>query len=145
MEIARFVLGTILLAVAALLTVQLYNGRWLSLIARPKETKKGTYYPEGTINTGKRAAWVMVACFAVVATLMAYEMAMLTGIPVFVQAATIVNNVALVAYFASLLYTLFAGRADQSYQDRSKKEGARLLLLLLGSCVVMTAVSVLFA
>ena len=105
MEIARFVLGTILLAVAALLTVQLYNGRWLSLIARPKETKKGTYYPEGTINTGKRAAWVMVACFAVVATLMAYEMAMLTGIPVFVQAATIVNNVALVAYFASLLYT----------------------------------------
>lgn len=76
---------------------------------------------------------------------MAYEMAMLTGIPVFVQAATIVNNVALVAYFASLLYTLFAGRADQSYQDRFKKEGARLLLLLLGSCVVMTAVSVLFA
>ena len=145
MEIARFVLGTILLAAAALLSVKLYNGSWLSLIARPQVTKRGTFYPAGTINTGKRAAWVMVACFAVVATLMAYEMAKLTDMPLFAQASTFLSNIALVAFCVSLLYTLFGGRSEQSYQNRFKKEGARLLLLLLGSCVVMTATAVLFA
>lgn len=145
MEIARLVIGTILLAAAALLSVKLYNGSWLSLIARPRVTKRGTFYPEGTINTGKRAAWVMVACFAVVATLMAYEMAKLADEQLFAQAATFLSNVSLVAFCASLLYTLFAGRSEQSYQDRFKKEGARLLLLLLGTCVVMTVVAVLFA
>ena len=79
MEIARLVLGVLLLVAFALLTVQLYNGRWLFLIAKPEKTKKGTFFPEGTANTGKRAAWVMVACFAVTATLMAYEMSKMTG------------------------------------------------------------------
>ena len=80
MEIARLVLGVLLLVAFALLTVQLYNGRWLFLIAKPEKTKKGTFFPEGTANTGKRAAWVMVACFAVTATLMAYEMSKMTGV-----------------------------------------------------------------
>ena len=57
MEIARLVLGVLLLVAFALLTVQLYNGRWLFLIAKPEKTKKGTFFPEGTANTGKRAAW----------------------------------------------------------------------------------------
>lgn len=144
MEIARLVLGVVLLIAAALLAVQLYNGRWLFLIAKPEKTKKGTFFPEGTVNTGKRASWVMVACFAVVATLMAYEMGKMTGVPVFIQAASILSNIALLAFCLSLLWTLFAGRKEQSYQDRFKKEGTRLLLLLLGSCAVMTAVSLLF-
>ena len=42
MEIARLVLGVLLLVAFALLTVQLYNGRWLFLIAKPEKTKKGT-------------------------------------------------------------------------------------------------------
>ena len=144
MEIARLVLGVVHLIAAALLAVQLYNGRWLFLIAKPEKTKKGTFFPEGTANTGKRASWVMVACFAVVATLMAYEMGKMTGVPVFIQAASILSNIALLAFCLSLLWTLFAGRKEQSYQDRFKKEGTRLLLLLLGSCAVMTAVSLLF-
>ena len=110
MEIARLVLGVLLLVAFALLTVQLYNGRWLFLIAKPEKTKKGTFFPEGTANTGKRAAWVMVACFAVTATLMAYEMSKMTGVPAFAQTSSILNNIALVAFCLSLLWTLFAGR-----------------------------------
>lgn len=98
MEIARLVLGVLLLVAFALLTVQLYNGRWLFLIAKPEKTKKGTFFPEGTANTGKRAAWVMVACFAVTATLMAYEMSKMTGVPAFAQTSSILNNIALVAF-----------------------------------------------
>ena len=82
MEIARLIIGAVLLVVAAALAVQLWNGRWLFLIAKPDKTKKGTFYPEGTMKTGQRAAWVMVTCFAVVATLMAYEMGVMTGVPV---------------------------------------------------------------
>lgn len=145
MEIARLVLGALLLAAAALLAVQLYNGCWLFLIAKPERTKKGTFFPEGTASTGKRASWVMVACFAVVATLMAFEMGKMTGVPVFVQAATVLSNVALVAFCLSLVWTLFAGRKEQNYQDRFKKDGVRLLVLLLGACAAMTAVSLLFA
>lgn len=145
MEIARLVFGVLLLVVAAALAVQLWNGRWLFLIAKPEKGKKGTFFPEGTIETGKRAAWVMVACFAVVATLMAFEMGKMTGVPVFVQTATILSNVALVAFCICLLWTLFSGRASQSYQDRFKGGGVRLILLLLGSCAVMTLVSLLFS
>lgn len=145
MEIARLAFGAVLLVVAAALTVQLWNGRWLFLIAKPEKTKKGTFYPEGTMKTGQRAAWVMVACFAVVATLMAYEMGRMTGVPVFVQAATVLSNIALVAFCGCMLWTLFAGRKDQSYQDRFKGGGTRLILLLLASCAVMTLVSLLFA
>lgn len=145
MEIARLIIGAVLLVVAAALAVQLWNGRWLFLIAKPDKTEKGTFYPEGTMKTGQRAAWVMVTCFAVVATLMAYEMGVMTGVPVFVQTASILSNVALVAFCLCLLWTLFSGRKDQSYQDRFKGGGTRLILLLLGSCVVMTLVSLLFA
>lgn len=144
MEIARLVLGVLLLVAFALLTVQLYNGRWLFLIAKPEKTKKGTFFPEGTANTGKRAAWVMVACFAVTATLMAYEMSKMTGVPAFAQTSSILNNIALVAFCLSLLWTLFAGRDEQNYRDRFKKDGVRLLVLLLGACAVMTALSILF-
>lgn len=145
MEIARLILGLVLLVVSAALAVQLYNGRWLFLIAKPEKTKKGTFFPEGTISTGKRAAWVMVTCFAVVATLMAFEMGVMTGVPVFVQTATILSNIALVAFCLSLLWTLFSGRKEQSYQDRFKGGGTRLILLLVASCAVMTAVSLLFS
>ena len=134
MEIARLVLGVLLLVAFALLTVQLYNGRWLFLIAKPEKTKKGTFFPEGTANTGKRAAWVMVACFAVTATLMAYEMSKMTGVPAFAQTSSILNNIALVAFCLS----------EQNYRDRFKKDGVRLLVLLLGACAVMTALSILF-
>lgn len=145
MEIARLVFGVVLLVVAAALAVQLWNGRWLFLIAKPEKSKKGTFFPEGTIETGKRAAWVMVACFAVVATLMAFEMGKMTGVSVFVQTATILSNIALVAFCVCLLWTLFSGRSSQSYQDRFKGGGTRLILLLLGSCAIMTLVSLLFS
>lgn len=145
MEIARLVIGVLLLVVSAALAVQLWNGRWLFLIAKPENTKKGTFFPEGTAKTGQRAAWVMVACFAVVATLMAFEMGRMTGVAVFVQTATILSNIALVAFCLCLLWTLFSGRNEQSYQDRFKGGGTRLILLLLASCAVMTFVSLLFA
>lgn len=86
----------------------------------------------------------MVACFAVTATLMAYEMSKMTGVPAFAQTSSILNNIALVAFCLSLLWTLFAGRDEQNYRDRFKKDGARLLVLLLGACAVMTALSILF-
>ena len=130
MEIARLVLGVLLLVAFALLTVQLYNGRWLFLIAKPEKTKKGTFFPEGTANT--------------TATLMAYEMSKMTGVPAFAQTSSILNNIALVAFCLSLLWTLFAGRDEQNYRDRFKKDGVRLLVLLLGACAVMTALSILF-
>ena len=118
MEIARLVLGVLLLVAFALLTVQLYNGRWLFLIAKPEKTKKGTF--------------------------MAYEMSKMTGVPAFAQTSSILNNIALVAFCLSLLWTLFAGRDEQNYRDRFKKDGARLPVLLLGACAVMTALSILF-
>ena len=46
MEIARLVLGVLLLVAFALLTVQLYNGRWLFLIAKPEKTKKARSSPK---------------------------------------------------------------------------------------------------
>lgn len=48
------------------------------------------------------------------------------------------------AFCLSLLWTLFAGRDEQNYRDRFKKDGVRLLVLLLGACAVMTALSILF-
>ena len=112
MEIARLVLGVLLLVAFALLTVQLYNGRWLFLIAKPEKTKN--------------------------------EMSKMTGVPAFAQTSSILNNIALVAFCLSLLWTLFAGRDEQNYRDRFKKDGVRLLVLLLGACAVMTALSILF-
>ena len=79
MEIVRFAVGIALLVASALLAVQLWNGRWQFLVARPEHTRKGTFFPAGTRETGRRLSWVMVACFAVVATLMASEMGRLAG------------------------------------------------------------------
>ncbi|WP_080797373.1 lipocalin [Arabiibacter massiliensis] len=145
MAIARLVLGVVLLVAAAVLAVQLYNGRWLFLIAEPEKAKKGTFYPEGTARTGQRASWVLVACFAVTGTLMASEMAAVLEVPAFAQTAQLLNAVALVAFCAAVVWTLFGGRTDQSFQTRFKKEGARLLILLLACCIILTAESLLFA
>ena len=98
MEIVRFAVGALLLVASALLAVQLWNGRWQFLVARPERTKKGTFFPAGTRETGRRLSWVMVACFAAVATLMASEMGRLSGSALFAQAGFVVSGVALVAY-----------------------------------------------
>ena len=39
MEIVRFAVGALLLVASALLAVQLWNGRWQFLVARPERTK----------------------------------------------------------------------------------------------------------
>lgn len=142
MEIARLVFGAVLLVVAAVLTVQLWSGRWAFLVAKPEKNKKGTFYPEGTMKTAQRAAWVMVACFAVVATLMAYEMAKMTGLPLFVQTATILGNVALVAFCLSLIWAVLGGRKQRSYEDHFKDRDVRLPLLLLACCVVLSIMAI---
>ena len=110
MEIVRFGVGLVLLIASGALTVQLWNGNWLSLIAKPTTTttKKGTFYPEGTRKSGQRAAWVMVACFAVVATLMAFEMAKMTGLVLFAQIASVLCNVMLVGFCTLAVWTLFS-------------------------------------
>ena len=96
MEIVRFAVGALLLVASALLAVQLWNGRWQFLVARPERTKKGTFFPAGTRETGRHLSWVMVACFAAVATLMASEMGRLSGSALFAQAGFVVSGVALV-------------------------------------------------
>ena len=52
MEIVRFAVGALLLVASALLAVQLWNGRWQFLVARPERTKKGTFFPAGRMAAG---------------------------------------------------------------------------------------------
>ncbi|MBU5404415.1 lipocalin [Paraeggerthella hongkongensis] len=145
MEIVRFGVGLVLLIASGALTVQLWNGNWLSLIAKPTTTKKGTFYPEGTRKSGQRAAWVMVACFAVVGTLMAFEMAKMTGLVLFAQIASVLCNVMLVGFCVLAVWTLFSRSKGADGKLNFGGDNVRLTLLLLGSCVVLTLVSLLFA
>ncbi|RDB59604.1 lipocalin [Paraeggerthella sp.] len=145
MEIVRFGVGLVLLIASGALTVQLWNGNWLSLIAKPTTTKKGTFYPEGTRKSGQRAAWVMVACFAVVGTLMAFEMAKMTGLVLFAQIASVLCNVMLVGFCILAVWTLFSRSKGADGKLNFGGDNVRLTLLLLGSCVVLTLVSLLFA
>ncbi|MGO5315881.1 lipocalin [Paraeggerthella sp. LCP19S3_G8] len=145
MEIVRFGVGLVLLIASGALTVQLWNGNWLSLIAKPTTTKKGTFYPEGTRKSGQRAAWVMVACFAVVGTLMAFEMAKMTGLVLFAQIASVLCNVMVVGFCILAVWTLFSRSKGADGKLNFGGDNVRLTLLLLGSCVVLTLVSLLFA
>ena len=145
MEIVRFGVGLVLLIASGALTVQLSNGNWLSLIAKPTTTKKGTFYPEGTRKSGQRAAWVMVACFAVVGTLMAFEMAKMTGLVLFAQIASVLCTVMLVGFCVLAVWTLFSRSKGADGKLNFGGDNVRLTLLLLGSCVVLTLVSLLFA
>ncbi|MDY3981132.1 MAG: lipocalin [Paraeggerthella sp.] len=145
MEIVRFGVGLVLLIASGALTVQLWNGNWLSLIAKPTTTKKGTFYPEGTRKSGQRAAWVMVACFAVVGTLMAFEMAKMTGLVLFAQIASVLCNVMLVGFCILAVWTLFSRSKGADGKLNFGGDNVRLTLLLLGSCVVLTLVSLVFA
>ena len=131
MEIVRFAVGIALLVASALLAVQLWNGRWQFLVARPEHTRKGTFFPAGTRETGRRLSWVMVACFAVVATLMASEMGRLAGSALFVQAGFVVWTVACHCKVHGRPY--FAGGSS------------RLAVTLAATCIVLTALSLLFA
>lgn len=145
MEIVRFAVGLVLLVVSGALAMQLYNGRWLSLVAKPSVTKKGTFYPEGTAKTGQRVAWVMVACFAVVGTLMAFEMAKMTGMVLFAQIASVLCNAMLIGFCVLAVWTLLARTKAENGAARFGGDNARLTLMLLASCVVLTLVSLLFA
>ena len=145
MDIARIVVGIVLMVAAAVVAVQLWNGRCLSLIAPPSKTKKGVFYPEGTMKAGQRASWVMVACAVSVAALVAYQMGKLAGNPTFVEAATLISNVTLVAFCVSLVWCLFSGPKDKSFRERFRSGNGRLLLFLLASCIALTLTSLLFA
>lgn len=147
MEIVRLALGIILLVVTAMLALQLWKGRWLFLIAKPDKTKKGTFYPEGTHKAGQHVAWVMVACFAVIATLMAFEMGKMTGSVLFAQAATVLSNIALVAYCVVLVWTVFSSQKGKggSFRERFAGGSYRILILLLGTCVLLTIVGLVLS
>lgn len=145
MELIRFGIGIVLLVVSAALAVQLWAGRWQFLIAKPTQTKKGTFFPEGTKKIGQRVAWVMVACFAVTSTLLAFGMAQMTGNIVFLEAATLLNNITLVAYCLSIVWTLFSLRSNQSYREYFKSTGGRLFALVLATCAALTLLSILFS
>ena len=145
MEIARFAVGLVLLVVSGALAMQLWKGNCLSLIAKPHVTKKGTFYPEGTKKTAQRVAWVMVACFAVVGTLMAFEMAKMTGMILFAQVASVLCNVMLLGFCALAVWTLFARTKAEGGASRFGGDNVRLTLTLLASCVVLTLLSLLFA
>ncbi|MEG1494283.1 MAG: lipocalin [Gordonibacter sp.] len=146
MEVVRIVLGVVLLVVTAALAVQLWKGRWLFLIAKPDKTKKGTFYPEGTHKSGQCVSWVMVACFAVIATLIAYQMGILSGSDLFAQAATILSNIALVAYCVVLVWAVFSSQKGKEGSFRERFDGGsyRVLILLLGTCVLLTVIGLLF-
>lgn len=143
MEIARFALGIVLLIVSAILAVQLWNGHWQGLLARPEQTKKGVFYPAGTRKTGQRLSWVMVACFAVVATLMASEMGRLSGSALFMQAGFVIGGVALVAYGICVVWTVTT-HCKTHERPYFTHGGIRLIVTLLVSCVALTLVSLLF-
>lgn len=145
LALARYVVGLVLLGVSCALALQLWNGRWQSLIAKPSVTKKGTFYPEGTRKAGQRVAWVMVACFAAVATLMAFDMAKMAGLVPFAQVASLLCNAALVCFCILAVWALFARSGEQDAGTRFGTGKARVALLLLASCVVLTLVSLLFA
>ena len=134
MEIARLVLGVLLLVAFALLTVQLYNGRWLFLIAKPEKTKKGTFFPEGTANTGKRAAWVMVACFAGDGALMAYEMSKMTGVLAFAQTSILDHNIALVVFCLSSLDAVRGSRRAELIGTASRRTACACSSCCWGAC-----------
>lgn len=147
MEIVRLALGIILLVVTAMLALQLWKGRWLFLIAKPDKTKKGTFYPEGTHKAAQHVAWVMVACFAVIATLMAFEMGKMTGSVLFAQAATVLSNITLVAYCVVLVWTVFSSQKGKGGSFRERFDGGsyRILILLLGTCVLLTIVGLVLS
>lgn len=144
MEIARLVVGLVLLVVTGVLTIMLWNGRWAWIIAQPQKTKKGTFYPEGTLKTAQRAAWMMVASFAVVATLMAWGMAQMTGMPAFVQTAEILGAIALVAFCVSVVATVLSARGERGILESFRDGGMRLPMFLLFSCTLMTFMSLMF-
>ncbi len=144
MEIVRFAVGALLLVASALLAVQLWNGRWQFLVARPERTKKGTFFPAGTRETGRHLSWVMVACFAVVATLMASEMGRLAGSALFVQAGFVVSGVALLAYGGCIVWTV-ACHCKVHGRPYFAGGSSRLAVTLAATCIVLTALSLLFA
>lgn len=145
MNIACFIVGLILLVVSGALAMQLWKGNWLSLVAKPQVTKKGTFYPGGTSKTAQRAAWVMVACFAVVATLLAFEMAKLTGLVLLAQIASVLCNVMLIGFCVLAVWTLFSHTKGQGGFARFGGENMRLTLVLLISCAALTLFSLLCA
>lgn len=144
MEIVRFAFGAVLLIVSAVLSMQLWKGRWLFLIAQPEKRKKETFYPEGTHKSARRVAWVMVGCFAVVATLLVFEMTKMTGNSSFGQVAATMNNIALVGYCIVLLWAVLSCRGGRGLREHLEGGGYRVIIVLIGSCAALTAMGLLF-
>lgn len=144
MEIVRLALGTLLLAASAVVAVQLWNGRWQFLIARPMQTKKGVFFPEGTRKAGQRVSWAMVAFAAAMATQVSFGMAEMSGDATLAQIAFVLNLVALAAWCAFVLWAVLAH--VRSHGRPYFGDGfVRLPVTLLVGCVVLTASSYLFS
>lgn len=147
MEIARLVIGAILMIASGVVATRLWSEKWLFLVAKPqpKKKKRDPDFSPAAHKAGQRAAWVMVACFAVIATLLAFGMGQMTGVPVFIQTATILNNVALVAFCILVVWTLFASYKDQGGKGRFLDSMGRLAGLMLACCAILTVLSLLFS
>ncbi len=106
--------------------------------------EEGYVLPRRHPQTGRRLSWVIVACFAVVATLMASEMGRLAGSALFVQAGFVVSGVALAAYGGCVVWTV-ACHCKVHGRPYFAGGSSRLAVTLAATCIVLTALSLLFA
>ena len=79
------------------------------------------------------------------ATSATFEMAKMTGLVLFAQIASVLCNVMLVGFCVLAVWTLFSRSKGADGKLNFGGDNVRLTLLLLGSCVVLTLVSLLFA
>lgn len=141
MEIIRFVVGVLALAAAAFFAWQFWKGNLLSLIATPRtETKTAVHYPAGTVKAAQRCSWVMVAVAAVVAMQLAGIMGHITNSPLFIIAAGLLTDVALIAFYVSIISALLMQhKAHRNLVVNGKV--SRMVIFLVAVCIALGLVS----
>lgn len=144
-EYAYLIYGVTLMIVSAIMSVQLWSGRWLFLLAKPEKTKKGLVYLQSEYEMSKRVSWLMVAFFACVVTLLAFEMAQIAQSTLYIQITIILNCIGMGIFSAGVVFIVFNLRKDASFWASFKTSGYRLALFLAISCAMLTSASLLYS
>lgn len=145
MDYAYLIYGVALMVVSALMSVQLWSGSWLFLLAKPEKTKKGFVYLQSEYEISKQVSWLMVAFFACVVSLLAFEMAQIAQSALFIQVTIILNCIGMGIFSAGVVFIVLRLRKNASYWSSFRASGYRLALFLAISCALLTSASLLYS
>lgn len=145
MDPMRVIFLGVLTAASILVALQLTRGKWMELVMKPHQNKKGKLVVPGwTPKVAQRVGVLYSVCAVSYAALLFYDVSAMLNAAILGQVMAILSNLALLGFIACVVWTYMTFVREAGQDAKFGKHTVRVSLMVLVQVVLLTVSSVLF-